>query len=72
VTIKTTPLKEGDMTENTKILTSESGDETLSIQSLAQWGEGKLAYLKPIKSDDLGRICAFGRQWHADHDHGFT
>lgn len=44
------------MTETTKILTNECGDEALSIQSLAQWGEGKLAYLKPIKSDDLGRI----------------
>ena len=54
MTIQTTPLKEGDMTENTKILTSESGEDTLSIQSLAQWGEGKIAYLKPIKSDDLG------------------
>ena len=44
------------MAENTKMVTRESGDEPLSLQSLAEWGEGKLAYLKPIKSDDLGRI----------------
>ena len=44
------------MTDANKELIIETGEDTLSIKALAEWGEGKLAYLKPIKSDDLGRI----------------
>ena len=44
------------MTDANKEMIIETGEDTLSIKALAEWGEGKLAYLKPIKSDDLGRI----------------
>ncbi len=44
------------MTDANKEMIIETGEDTLSIKTLAEWGEGKLAYLKPIKSDDLGRI----------------
>jgi len=44
------------MTNGNKEMIIETGDDILSTTALAEWGEGKLAYLKPIKSDDLGRI----------------
>jgi hypothetical protein len=44
------------MTDANKEMIIETGEDTLSVKALAEWGEGKLAYLKPIKSDDLGRI----------------
>ena len=44
------------MTDRTKTPMLETMDDTLSVTALAALGEGKLAYLKPIKSDDLGRM----------------
>ncbi len=44
------------MTDGNKDMIIETGDDMLSAKALAEWGEGKLAYLKPIKSDDIGRI----------------
>lgn len=44
------------MTDRTKTTGLETINDTLSVKALAALGEGKIAYLKPIKSDDLGRI----------------